>query len=138
MVKVDVTKNRVQSANSLQAKCFVYRAMTGGKLVAVPIPPIFHAPATFTTDCISQEALGHNRSILNTGCSFNIDRYSRSRDRHPPDRTCESAASEVRSVKGKVVARVPFLSKDHFQFGTLACPLKTSPDLERASKDLGP
>ena len=35
VVKPNVSKNRVQPANSLQAKCFVSRAVTGSELVAV-------------------------------------------------------------------------------------------------------
>ncbi len=37
VVKVDVSKNRVQPPNSLQAKCFVFWVMTGCELVAAPI-----------------------------------------------------------------------------------------------------
>ena len=41
-------KNRVQPANSLQAKCSVSWVMTGGELVAVPI---FPSCTTFATGC---------------------------------------------------------------------------------------
>ena len=42
MVEVKVAKNRVQPANSLQAKCFVSWVMTGSKLVAVPDFSLLH------------------------------------------------------------------------------------------------
>ena len=48
MVEVKVAKNRVQPANSLQAKCFVSWVMTGSELVAVPI---FRSCTTFATGC---------------------------------------------------------------------------------------
>ena len=48
VVEVKVAKNRVQPANSLQAKCFVSWVMTGGELVAVPI---FPSCTTFATGC---------------------------------------------------------------------------------------
>ena len=35
-------KNRVQPANSPQAKCFVSRAMIGSELVAVPDSSLLH------------------------------------------------------------------------------------------------
>ena len=47
-MKVYVAKNRVQPANSLEAKWFVSRAMTGSELVAVPI---FRSRSTFATGC---------------------------------------------------------------------------------------
>ena len=48
VVEVKVAKNRVQPANSLQAKCSVSWVMTGGELVAVPI---FPSCTTFATGC---------------------------------------------------------------------------------------
>ncbi len=48
VVKVHVAKNRVQPANSLQAKCFVSRARMERELVAVPI---FRSHPTFATGC---------------------------------------------------------------------------------------
>ncbi len=47
-MEVDVAKNRVQPANSLQVKCFVSRVMTEGELVAAPI---FLSRTTFAAAC---------------------------------------------------------------------------------------
>ncbi len=46
MVKMHVAKNRVQPANSPQAKCFVSRARMESELVTVPI---FRSHPTFAT-----------------------------------------------------------------------------------------
>ncbi len=42
VVEVKVTKNRVQPANSLQSKCFVSRAMTGGRIGGSPHFSVLH------------------------------------------------------------------------------------------------
>ena len=47
-MEVYVAKNRVQPANSLQAKCIVFWGVTGSELVAVPI---FRSCTTFATGC---------------------------------------------------------------------------------------